>query len=484
MWDGKRVSVVLMTYAEKGSIRGVIEDFAASGVVDEILVVNNNAEPGTSEEVARTNAVEVHEPRQGYGHATRRGLLESSGDLVVLAEPDGTFLAQDIQKLLVYSKECDAVFGTRTTRELIWHGANMEWFLRWGNWAVAKLVEFLFNTGHLSDVGCSYRLFSRSLANTVANQMKVGGNHAGAEILMLTVSSKAKFVEVPVNYLPRVGKSAATGSISSAIRIGLRMIGLILRWRIQSPMRQDEARIAGGAGANDGQAAHFDQIAEQYDDSLPPHVVEHYLEKRTRLLRANAPPGGAVLDVGCGTGTLAARVEEEGLDVTGIDPSQGMIEMLRKQASGVEAVVGSGSELPFDTDSFDLVYCVAVLHHIADREDVKRTLAEMVRVAKPGGRVIVWDHNPRNPYWKLLMARVPQDTGEERLVPEEEIVTGLTAAGARLEVSSQLGMVPDFTPPRFVGLAARFEHLAERTPALRRICAHNVILAEKRDPDV
>ena len=59
----------------------------------------------------------------------------------MLAEPDGTFLPRDIVKLLAYSDDCDAVFGTRTTRELIWRGANMGAFLKWGNWAVAKLVE-------------------------------------------------------------------------------------------------------------------------------------------------------------------------------------------------------------------------------------------------------------------------------------------------------------------------------------------------------
>ena len=159
MWQGKRVSVVLMTYRERGSIRSVIEGFFGTGVVDQVLVVNNNAEPGTSEEVAKTGATEVVETRQGYGHAIRRGLTEANGDLVVLAEPDGTFRPEDIDKLLVYSDECDVVFGTRTTRELIWHGANMNWFLRWGNWGVGKMVEFLFKTTHLSDIGCSYRLF-------------------------------------------------------------------------------------------------------------------------------------------------------------------------------------------------------------------------------------------------------------------------------------------------------------------------------------
>src|SRR5262245_14654811 len=95
MWEGKRVSAVLMTYAERGSIRRVIEGFVATGVVDEVLVVNNNAEPGTSEEVAQTSAREVLETNQGYGHAVRRGLIESTGDPVVLAEPDATFLPAD-----------------------------------------------------------------------------------------------------------------------------------------------------------------------------------------------------------------------------------------------------------------------------------------------------------------------------------------------------------------------------------------------------
>jgi hypothetical protein len=233
MWNGKRVSVVLMTYAERDSIRAVIESFLATGLVDEVLVVDNNAQEGTVEEVRRTPARIVHEPQQGYGHATRRGLLEASGELIVLAEPDGTFLAQDILKLLVYSAECDVVFGTRTTRELIWAGANMAPFLRWGNWAVAKLIEALYNTSHLSDVGCTYRLLRADTAAMVAEQMTVGGNHAGVEIMLLTVVSGARFVEVPVNYLPRVGTSSVTGHPIKALDVGLRMIGLVLRMRSQ-----------------------------------------------------------------------------------------------------------------------------------------------------------------------------------------------------------------------------------------------------------
>ena len=235
MWGERRVSVVLMTYAERDSIRSVIEGFQATGVVDEVLVVNNNAQDGTVEEVEQTDARMVFESRQGYGHACRRGLVDATGDLIVLAEPDGTFLPSDIHKLLAFSEECDAVFGTRTTRELVWHGANMDWFLRWGNWAVAKLIEVLFNTSHLSDVGCTYRVFTRELADLIAGRMKRGGNHAGPEMMLLAITSGARFVEIPVNYLPRVGTSSATGDFKAAVKIGVHMIGMILRFRRHTP---------------------------------------------------------------------------------------------------------------------------------------------------------------------------------------------------------------------------------------------------------
>jgi SAM-dependent methyltransferase len=121
----------------------------------------------------------------------------------------------------------------------------------------------------------------------------------------------------------------------------------------------------------------------------------------------------------------------------------------------------------------------ATLHHVADPGAVRRTLAEMVRVSRPGGRVVVWDHNPRNPYWSRLMARVPQDTGEERLIGEAELLGGLRAAGAEVLRVQQLGMVPDFTPRAAVRAAAALERAVERTPLVRRLAAHNVVLATK-----
>lgn len=161
MWNGKKVSVIFPTYNEKDSIRAAIEEVLSTGFVDEVLVVNNNAAAGTSAEVAKTPAREVLEARQGYGQAIRTGLREAAGDYLIVSEPDGTFRGQDVVKLLAYADNFDYVLGTRTTRELIWQGANMGIFLKWGNWAVAKMAEFLFNATILTDCGCTLRLIAR-----------------------------------------------------------------------------------------------------------------------------------------------------------------------------------------------------------------------------------------------------------------------------------------------------------------------------------
>jgi SAM-dependent methyltransferase len=224
---------------------------------------------------------------------------------------------------------------------------------------------------------------------------------------------------------------------------------------------------------------HFDRIAAVYDDSLPAHVVEHYLAKRIAFI-ARLCPQGSVLDVGCGTGALAQRLAGRGYEVAGVDPSEGMLEILRARSPEVNAVKGSGTELPFASERFDLVLTVATLHHIAQADAVRRTLAEMVRVCRPAGRILIWDHNPRNPYWSSLMARVPQDTGEERLIPAREILGGLHAAGGEVLSVAQLGLVPDFTPRRAIRAATALERVFERTPYLHRYAAHNVIVAAKR----
>ena len=231
MYGTKTISVVFPAYNEELYIRRAVEDFSVAGLVDEIVVVDNNSRDRTAEEARLTRARVVQEPAQGYGHALRRGIREARGEIVILAEPDGTFVGRDILKLLAYSDDFDMVCGTRTTRELIWAQANMGWFLRLGNWAVAKMIQFLYNGPSLSDCGCTLRLTHRAALDAIQDDLKVGGSHFLPEMVIAGLKRRLKIIEVPVNYRGRVGESKITGSLRGTLRTGFRMIALILRHR-------------------------------------------------------------------------------------------------------------------------------------------------------------------------------------------------------------------------------------------------------------
>jgi SAM-dependent methyltransferase len=93
---------------------------------------------------------------------------------------------------------------------------------------------------------------------------------------------------------------------------------------------------------------------------------------------------GKVLEVGCGPGEAAARVQRElGADVVAIDISPRMVELAR--ARGVDARVGDVQELPFEDCSFDCALAAWMLYHVPE---VDRALQELARVVRPGGRLV------------------------------------------------------------------------------------------------
>lgn len=116
-------------------------------------------------------------------------------------------------------------------------------------------------------------------------------------------------------------------------------------------------------------------------------------------------PGQRALDVGCGPGALVTElVRRLGADaVAAVDPSPTFVEAARARFPGVDVRAGSAEDLPFDDDAFDVVGAQLVVHFMADPT---RGIAEMARVARPGGVVgaTVWDfvggRAPVSPFWE------------------------------------------------------------------------------------
>lgn len=227
------LSIVMPAYNEEEGIATVVSRFLCLPSVQEVVVVDNNSKDETAARARQAGARVVSEERQGYGFASRRALEEARGDVVVIVESDNTFWPSDINKFVAYITEFDVVFGTRTSRSCIWVGANMGHFLRYGNCAVAKYLEYLHNGPCLTDVGCTFKAFRREVIKDIAAFWTVGDSAFSPELMVFCIRRGWRCVEIPVNYGARVGTSKITGSFKKAFILGLRMIWLITIFRFK-----------------------------------------------------------------------------------------------------------------------------------------------------------------------------------------------------------------------------------------------------------
>jgi demethylmenaquinone methyltransferase/2-methoxy-6-polyprenyl-1,4-benzoquinol methylase len=144
---------------------------------------------------------------------------------------------------------------------------------------------------------------------------------------------------------------------------------------------------ASGTLADTQVRAMFDRIARVYDrmNSVMTAGMHHRWRERAVDL-ARVGPGSTALDVATGTGDLAVELARRGAEVTGIDFAPAMLEIARRKAPGLAFEEGDALNLAHPDASFDAVTVGFGARNFADLD---RGLAEMARVAKSGGRVVV-----------------------------------------------------------------------------------------------
>jgi ubiquinone/menaquinone biosynthesis C-methylase UbiE len=158
-------------------------------------------------------------------------------------------------------------------------------------------------------------------------------------------------------------------------------------------------------------ALRFDALTRIYDPVVALTTRERGFKRRL-LEHAAINDGERVLDLACGTGTLAIEIKKDASKarVSALDADPAILELAREKASeaGVKIAFAQGfsNELPYDARRFDVVVSTLFFHHLGD-EAKADTAEEIRRVLKPGGRVLVADWGrPQDPVMRMAFVGV------------------------------------------------------------------------------
>jgi ubiquinone/menaquinone biosynthesis C-methylase UbiE len=221
------------------------------------------------------------------------------------------------------------------------------------------------------------------------------------------------------------------------------------------------------------QPDHYDSFAENYSTENETSLFNAYYERPAMIDLAGDVNGRRVLDAGCGSGPLSAALRAKGAIVTGFDSSPAMVKLARRRL-GEDAelhVADLSQPLPFADGAFDDVVASLVLHYL---RDWTAPLAELRRVLKPGGRLILSVNHPI--VYKLFdpsadYFAITQYSDEFTFNGQSAVLTNwhrplhamtdaFTGAGFRISVISEPPFSPD-TPRELLP-----PHLADRTAFL------------------
>ena len=193
----------------------------------------------------------------------------------------------------------------------------------------------------------------------------------------------------------------------------------------------------------------FDRIARVYDrmNSVMTAGMHHRWRERAGDL-ARLAPGDRALDVATGTGDLAIELERRvspGGEVVGLDFAESMLEIARRKAPGIRFEAGNALALPFADDEFAATTVGFGARNFAD---LRRGLAEMARVTRPGGRVVILElTTPQRPplaqFFRLWFDRAVPALG--RLAGDSDAYTYLPSSVQRFpgprELAGELAAV-------------------------------------------
>lgn len=224
-----RVSVVIPTYDEAGSIERVLEEIPEA-LVTEVLVVDAGSTDGTRELASARGARVIVEPRRGYGRACLTGLAAATApDVVVFLDGDYSDRPRELGRLLEPIREgtADVVLGSRLSGGL--SPGAMPWHAALGNRLAATLIRWLYGL-QLTDLGPFRAARYEVLKALELRELTYGW---AVELATRAARSGYRVVEVPVSYHPRIGVSKISGTWKGSIGAAWCILTGILKNRLR-----------------------------------------------------------------------------------------------------------------------------------------------------------------------------------------------------------------------------------------------------------
>jgi SAM-dependent methyltransferase len=184
-------------------------------------------------------------------------------------------------------------------------------------------------------------------------------------------------------------------------------------------------RLRSEQAFHDNQAAQRRHVWQDHPEQLrfdSDEYLDHEPWVRPAISRLGPLPGKHVLDFGCGHGMASVVLTREGAEVVAFDLSAGFVHETHTRANAngvaVHALVADGERLPFQDQSFDAIWGVAILHHLS----IDQAAREIARVLRPDGVAVFCEPWGGNPLLRFARQRLPY-AGKERTHDEQPLAT-------------------------------------------------------------
>ena len=475
-----KLSIVIPARNEEANIEKMakllFKNFGA--IINKLIIVNDCSGDSTRrilQDLSKKNKkiMAIHRSKNpGVGNAIRAGYkaVPKSSDFILSLDCDFTKNINDIKRMLKLSDilDVDVILGSRYMK-----GGRLVGYPRVkkiANRAFHLLARIIFSFPFV-DVTNNFKLIRCEVIETIRPYLKSSGFSINAETGLYPILMGFEVAESPVSWIGR-GKDMGTSSFK-VLKAGPGYIGVI--WSIiksKNLKREYSSRL---------ERRFFDQLVKRTGETnyanLRP-VSEMRFKRKAKIISGIIKKNNykRILEIGCGTGIFSRYLLEENpsILISAIDISSEAIkvgkEKSKKLKGKINYYVGDALNLPFATDSFDMIFGNSIIHHLP----LGGALTEIKRVLRPEGSIWFCEPNTLNPQIFIqknipFIKKLVQDSPTEASFIRWRLKNKLSQAGFTSPKVENFEFLHPLIPASALPYVAPLFIFLERVPIIKEL---------------